>query len=72
MMEVSDHIETIPLICRANQWTDFYRIETSVIKELNENNALTKKYGECRQGHICVAPHPRRFLNLLVKHDKAF
>ena len=28
------HIETSPLICRANQWTGFYMIRTSVMKEL--------------------------------------
>ena len=31
------HIETSSLICRANQWTDFYMIVvTSVMKELNQ------------------------------------
>ena len=29
------HIETSPLICIANQWTGFYMIGTSIIKELN-------------------------------------
>ena len=29
------HIETRPLICRANQWTGFYVMRTSVMKELN-------------------------------------
>ena len=29
------HIETSRLICRANQWTSFYKIRTSVMKELN-------------------------------------
>ena len=29
------HIETSPLICSANQWTGFYMIGTSVMKELN-------------------------------------
>ena len=29
------HIETSPLICRANQWTGFYMITTSVMKKLN-------------------------------------
>ena len=29
------HIETSTLICRANQWTGFHIIETSVMKELN-------------------------------------
>ena len=28
------HIETSPLICRANQWTGFYMITSSVMKEL--------------------------------------
>ena len=29
------HIETSPLICSANQWTGFYTIMASVMKELN-------------------------------------
>ena len=29
------HIETSPLICKANQWTGFYMITASVTKELN-------------------------------------
>ena len=28
------HIETSPLICSANQWTGFYMITASVMKEL--------------------------------------
>ena len=28
------HIETSPLICRANQWIGFYMIAASVMKEL--------------------------------------
>ena len=28
------HIETSPLICRANQWTGFYMIRASVMKEI--------------------------------------
>ena len=28
------HIETSPLSCRVNQWTGFYMIRTSVMKEL--------------------------------------
>ena len=28
------HIETSPLICFANQWTGFYMISASVVKEL--------------------------------------
>ena len=30
------HIETSPLICSANQWTDFYMITDSVRKELKK------------------------------------
>ena len=30
----SYHIETSPLICSANQWTDFFMIGTSAMKEL--------------------------------------
>ena len=29
------HIETSPLICGANQWTGFYMITASFMKELN-------------------------------------
>ena len=29
------HTEISPLICRANQWTGFYMITASVMKELN-------------------------------------
>ena len=29
------HIETSPLICSVNQWTDFSMITASVMKELN-------------------------------------
>ena len=28
------HIETSPLICKTNQWTGFYMIMASVMKEL--------------------------------------
>ena len=28
------HLEISPLICRANQWTGFYMITASVMKEL--------------------------------------
>ena len=33
------HIETSPLICTTNQWTGFYMIETSVMKELDNASA---------------------------------
>ena len=31
------HVETSPMICRANQWTGFYVIGTSVVKGLMSN-----------------------------------
>ena len=31
------HIETSPVICSANQWTGFYMITASVMKELRHN-----------------------------------
>ena len=31
------HIETSPLICRANHWTVIYMIGVSVVKELNHS-----------------------------------
>ena len=33
------HIETSSLICRTNQWTGFYMIGTSAMKELILNTA---------------------------------
>ena len=40
------HIETSPLLCRANHWTGFYMIETSVMKKLNMYDGIptVKKY----------------------------
>ena len=35
------YIETSPLICSANQWTDFYMITASIMKELKETQSLT-------------------------------
>ena len=32
-----NHIETSPLVCRANQWTCFYMIGTFVMKELKKS-----------------------------------
>ena len=36
------HIKTSPLICSANQWTGFYMITTSVMKELNKTQITVK------------------------------
>ena len=39
------HIETSPLSCRVNQWTGFYMIRTSVMKELKryQSTVLRKR-----------------------------
>ena len=39
MTEVTN-VETSPLICRANQWTGFYMIGTSIMKELTDTSVL--------------------------------
>ena len=40
------HIETSPLICSANQWTGFYMITASVMRELTQRiiGSFKKKY----------------------------
>ena len=38
------HIETSPLICSANQWTGFYMITASVMKELEWMNTLKAEF----------------------------
>ena len=35
------HVETSSLICRANQWTGFYMIGTSVMKELKKHFTIS-------------------------------
>ena len=35
-------METSPLIFRANEWTGFYMITASIIKELKQNDLDTK------------------------------
>ena len=45
----SYHIETSPLICRANQWTGFYMIATSVIKELSSDTRTNGRWGRDRR-----------------------
>ena len=42
------HIETSPLICRANQWTGFYMITASVLKELRGSEVNTGEYGSVK------------------------
>ena len=37
-------METSPLICSENQWTGFYMIKASVIKELTEGLNFTSNF----------------------------
>ena len=47
------HIETSPLIYRVNQWSGFYMISASVMKELKEHIKVNiSQYKQCG-----VAPH---------------
>ena len=65
------HIETGPMICRANQWTDFYMIGTSVMKELISSNksqtvgVLTKKCSVSMQQIYRRHPWNNIFLQFL-------
>ena len=36
------HIEISPLICSVNQWTGFYMIRTSIMKELRTEKSILK------------------------------
>ena len=35
------YVKTSPLICKANQWTGFYMLGTSVMKKLNSKMIYT-------------------------------
>ena len=51
-----NHIEISPLICRANQWTGFYMIEISVMKELTASffaQCCENSFFSCLQ-NFCV------------------
>ena len=47
----SHHIETSPLICSAYQWTGFYMIGTSVMKELKARFLSAKVFGSSRESY---------------------
>ena len=65
------HIETSPLICRENQWTGFYMIGTSVMKELKNllniydgdmllkwltaQNLYSKSIGDSKNVHLLLS-----------------
>ena len=47
------HVEISPLICRANQWTGFYMIGTSVMKELIAAITVEGEERVLILGYIC-------------------
>ena len=47
MTEAVIIIETSPLICSANQWTGFYMITVSIMKELNNEVATVGMNAYC-------------------------
>ena len=52
------HIETSPLIYRANQWTGFYMIGTSVMKELIQTHKLLAPL----EGHAALLDYYNKYL----------
>ena len=55
------HIKTSPLICRVNQWTGYYMIETYVMKELRNPVDTGRKLNV----HKIFRKRPGRLLNVL-------
>ena len=47
----SNHIETSPLTCRANQLTGFYIVGTSVMKQLNQKMEPIAKIQNIKPGY---------------------
>ena len=67
-------IETSPLICSSNQWTGFYMITASVMKELNSGKVfvgvplITSKYSLLYQQKLSQLPMSDKLLvRLLLK-----
>ena len=46
------HVGTSPLICRADQWTGFYIITASIMKELKAHSSLTSKAFRFRESKL--------------------
>ena len=62
------HIETSPMVCRENQWTGFYIITASVMKELNMHcqKKTNKQTSEMRPGlNISAALHYKGLIFIL-------
>ena len=58
------HIETSPLICSANQWTGFYMITASVMKELREESFVTWYFCGVFFNNLCTLQH----FNFVAQH----
>ena len=65
------HIETSPLICRANQWTGFYMIRTSVMKELNFERQILVLSFRFKLIHIWKIPCVAHVISTLVHSSAA-
>ena len=61
------HIDTSPLICSTNQWTGFYMITASVMKELRIWSDLLKKPSMENFFFCSVSHNPARTLELPYK-----
>ena len=64
----SYHIETSPLICRANQWTFFYIKGTSIIKQLTSEHNFAPNFLFLTANTL---PHPRFSLISLRKNARS-
>ena len=49
------YIETSPLICSANQWTGFYMITASVMKELMQFQAFLTICKKIEKLHVSIS-----------------
>ena len=56
MTDGTNYIETTPLICYVNQWTGFYMIGTSAMKELKTQLSFKPRL-HCRQVALHVRLH---------------
>ena len=64
------HIETAALICKSNQWTGFYIIETSLMKELSCKDS-DKNDSEILQRRT-LSPSPKEVIHLTRKSTLSF
>ena len=65
------HIETSPFICSVDQWTGFYMITASVLKELNTSWGLNWQiqYNSCFKLVVCQQQHFGKLLKTLANQE---